>query len=297
MTTTTAVVTGAAAYPFWLGGISATFAASITHPLDLTKVRLQAMGDKGMVASIRRTVGLAGIRGLFDGISATWMRQLSYSICRFWAYDQSKELLGATEKNAPIWKLTLAGGMAGAAAGLVGNPAEIVIVRMQGDLARPPAKRFNYKNSVDSLFRIIREEGLSSVTRGLGPNVFRSVVANSTQLASYDFFKSRLMKTAYFEDNMALHFTAGFGSGTVATVICSPADVLKNRIMSASGQGSNSALAVIRNAMRQEGPMFMFKGLLPAFLRVQPYTILIFLTLEQLKGFTDFTRRKGFTFL
>lgn len=36
-----------------------------------------------------------GVRGLFDGISGTWMRQMSYSVCRFWAYDESKKLLGA----------------------------------------------------------------------------------------------------------------------------------------------------------------------------------------------------------
>ena len=69
------------------------------------------------------------------------MRQMSYSICRFWAYDESKKLLGAG-KDAPAWKLAAAGSMgtsfirrlfffplfgtehfvAGGIAGLVGNP-------------------------------------------------------------------------------------------------------------------------------------------------------------------------------
>lgn len=84
-------------YPFWLGGVAASIAASITHPLDLTKVRLQASGDKGMMQSLRKTIRTAGVRGLFDGISGTLMRQMSYSLCRFWAYDESKKLLGAGE--------------------------------------------------------------------------------------------------------------------------------------------------------------------------------------------------------
>ena len=66
---------------------------------------------------------------------------MSYSICRFWAYDESKKLLGAG-KDAPAWKLAAAGSMgtsfirrlfffplfgtehfvAGGIAGLVGNP-------------------------------------------------------------------------------------------------------------------------------------------------------------------------------
>ncbi|KAH7880177.1 mitochondrial carrier domain-containing protein [Lentinula edodes] len=140
-------------YPFWLGGVAATIAASITHPLDLTKVRLQASGDKRMLASIQKTLRTAGPRGLFDGITGTWMRQMSYSMCRFWAYEESKKMLDATAPGAPAWKLGLAGSMAGGIAGLVGNPGEIVMVRLQGDFAKPPEKRFNYKHCFDALFR------------------------------------------------------------------------------------------------------------------------------------------------
>ena len=97
-------------YPFYLGGLAATIAASVTHPLDLTKVRLQASGDKRMIESMKKTVRTAGVRGLYDGITGTWMRQMSYSICRFWAYDESKKLLGATPQSPP-WVLAAAGAM------------------------------------------------------------------------------------------------------------------------------------------------------------------------------------------
>jgi dicarboxylate transporter 10 len=43
--------------------------------------------------------------------------------------------------------------------------------------------------------------------------------------------------------------------------------------------------------------MFMFKGWVPAWMRLQPTTILIFLTLEQLKNGVDFSRAQGFSFL
>jgi len=278
-----------APYPFWLGGAAATIAASITHPLDLTKVRLQASGDKGMVESLKKTVRTAGVRGLFDGISGTWMRQMSYSVCRFWAYDESKKFLGAGS-SAPPWKLALAGCMAGGIAGLVGNPGEIIMVRLQADMAKPVDKRLNYKHCFDGLFRMVREEGFSSLGRGIGPNVVRAILMNASQLASYDFFKRELLKTSYFEDNMACHITASFGAGTVATTVCSPADVLKSRIMNASGSGSRSTLEVIRNSLRNEGPMFVFKGWVPAWIRLQPTTVLIFVTFEQLKNVVDWTR-------
>ncbi|KAG9029423.1 Mitochondrial dicarboxylate transporter [Tulasnella sp. JGI-2019a] len=277
-------------YPLYLGGIAASIAASITHPLDLTKVRLQASGDSGMIQSLRKTVRTAGVRGLFDGVSATLFRQMTYSMCRFWAYDESKKILKAGP-NSPAWKLATAGAMAGSIAGVVGNPGEILMVRMQGDFAKAPEKRLNYKNCFDGLFRMIREEGVSSLTRGIYPNVIRSMLMNASQLAAYDWSKSFLLKTKYFGDNIYCHFTASLFAGTVATTVCSPADVLKSRVMNASGPGSSSTMVVLRNSFKNEGPMFMFKGWIPAWSRLQPTTILIFLTLEQLKSLTDFIRR------
>jgi len=249
-----------------------------------------------MIESIKKTVKTAGIRGLFDGISGTWLRQMSYSMCRFWAYDESKKLLDAG-KDAPAWKLVVAGSMAGGIAGFVGNPGEIVMVRLQGDFAKPPEKRFNYKHCFDALFRMVREEGFGSLGRGITPNVFRAILMNASQLASYDFFKTELLKTPYFDDNIMCHFTASFIAGTVATTVCSPADVLKSRIMNASGPGSNSTLGVIRQSLKNEGAMFMFKGWLPAWTRLQPTTILIFLTLEQLKNLVDVSMKQGYTFV
>ena len=81
--------------------------------------------------------------------------------------------------------------------------------------------------------------------------------------------------------------------GTVATTVCSPADVLKSRIMAASGAEGKSTLQMIRQSMRNEGAMFMFKGWLPAWTRLQPTTMLIFITLEQLKNLVDWTRGGG----
>lgn len=56
-----------------------------------------------------------------------------------------------------------------------------------------------------------------------------------------------------------------------------------------------STLKVIRHSMQTEGAAFMFKGWLPAWSRLQPTTILIFVTLEQLKGLVDWGRAKGFS--
>ena len=54
-------------------------------------------------------------------------------------------------------------------------------------------------------------------------------------------------------------------------------------------------MKVIRHSMQTEGAAFMFKGWLPAWTRLQPTTILIFLTLEQLKNLVDWSRTRGYS--
>ena len=60
--------------------------------------------------------------------------------------------------------------------------------------------------------------------------------------------------------------------------------------MSASGVEGKSTLQMIRTSMKNEGAMFMFKGWVPAWMRLQPTTMLIFITFEQLKNLVDYTR-------
>ncbi|WOO78766.1 Mitochondrial dicarboxylate transporter [Vanrija pseudolonga] len=283
-------------YPFWLGGVAAAMAASITHPLDLTKVRLQATGDKGMIQSMRKTIHTAGIRGLYDGLTGTLLRQMTYSVIRFAVFDEAKAYLHTTPGPAPAWKLALAGSIAGGVAGVLGNPAELMMVRMQADKAKPPEKRYNYRNSVQGLYTMARTEGILSWWRGWVPNTIRSVLMNMTQLGAYDWFKSSLLQTGWLPDGSMLHFLASLGAGTVATAVTSPADVIKARIMNAS-KGNTSVLQVLRDSITKEGPRVLFKGFVPAWIRLQPTTTLIFLILEQLKSGVDRYRATGGTLL
>ena len=52
--------------------------------------------------------------------------------------------------------------------------------------------------------------------------------------------------------------------------------------MSSSGEGQ-PAFKILKDLVKKEGPGFMFRGWLPAFARLGPNTMLIFLVLEQLR--------------
>lgn len=72
-----------APYPFWLGGAAACVAACFTHPLDVTKTRMQtAKARQGLVVSFLGAAKSEGIMSLYTGLSASLLRQMTYSVVR-----------------------------------------------------------------------------------------------------------------------------------------------------------------------------------------------------------------------
>ncbi|KNZ46858.1 hypothetical protein VP01_689g2 [Puccinia sorghi] len=267
-------------YPFWLGGLAASMAAICTHPLDVAKVRMQTGPTRSMLRTLISAVQLEGLwKGAYVGLSASLARQMTYSMTRFGVYDDLKLALARHSGNPdttklPCHHLAIAASLAGAAGGLAGNPADVILVRMTSDINRPIDERKGYKNwSVilsmyslifEAFFRMIREEGFGSLTRGLGPNLSRSILMNASQLATYDSIKGCLLNTKFFHEGLWLHFCASSmavsfksndeislpqpsylfplfrsaqpkflgskKSPRSATTICSPFDVVKSRV-------------------------------------------------------------------
>ena len=82
-------------------------------------------------------------------------------------------------------------------------------------------------------------------------------------------------------DNMPTHFLASFIAGTMATALTQPVDVVKTRLMKATGQiGVGS---VVREIARGEGLAGFYRGFVPAWVRLSPQTIITWLILERLR--------------
>jgi dicarboxylate transporter 10 len=158
---------------------------------------------------------------------------------------------------------------AGFVGGVVGNPADVLNVRMQHDAALPYPDRRNYRHALDGLARMAREEGPRSWFRAVWPNSLRSAVMTAGQLASYDTLKRLLIHmTSMEEESLATHFTASFFAGVAAATVTSPVDVIKTRVMSASGK--TSMIKLLRDVYAAEGLGWMFRGWVPSFLRLGP---------------------------
>ncbi|KAK7544242.1 mitochondrial carrier domain-containing protein [Phyllosticta citribraziliensis] len=276
---------GPVKYPFWFGGSASSFAACVTHPLDLVKVRLQTQPSGQRLNMVQMFVHVAkhnGITGLYRGLSASLLRQITYSTTRFGVYEQIKTYLTTPTSSPSMPTLIAIASTSGFMGGIAGNPADVLNVRMQHDAALPPDARRNYKNAIDGLIRMTREEGAATLFRGVWPNSMRAVLMTASQLASYDGFKSVILEYTPLKDGLGTHFAASLAAGFVATTVCSPVDVIKTRVMSAHGE-SKSLTKLLVDINRLEGFGWMFRGWVPSFIRLGPHTIATFLFLEQHK--------------
>lgn len=88
--------------PFWFGGAASCVAATCVHPLDLTKVRLQTMkgnANMGMLGTMVKIARTEGPLRLYAGLSASILRQATYSTVRFGVYEKLKQSTSSCKWN------------------------------------------------------------------------------------------------------------------------------------------------------------------------------------------------------
>jgi len=286
---------------WYFGGLAAMGAATFTHPIDLIKVILQtpAVDPNAPKPTIIKTtvqiVKKQGVLALYNGLTASWLRQATYSMTRFGIYETAKQIMsgGSSDLGAvPFYQKVLLAGVSGAAGGFVGTPADMINVRMQNDIKLPMNQRRNYKHGLDGLYKVYRYEGVRCLFNGATTATMRAVLVTIGQLSMYDQYKYLLLTYVpmYFKDNLVTHFSASLLAGATATTLTQPLDVMKTRMMNAAPGEYKSVADCASSILRSSGPLGFFKGYIPAFVRLAPHTILMFVFLEQLRMRFGFDR-------
>lgn len=278
------------------GGIASIVAGCSTHPLDLIKVRMQLQGEVQAstfaAAATRRgpvSVGIQilrteGTAALFSGVSAAILRQTLYSTTRMGLYDIMKTKWSDPNSQIfPLHRKIAAGLIAGGIGAAVGNPADVAMVRMQADGRLPVDLRRNYKNVGDAVKTMVRTEGLGSLWRGSSLTVNRAMIVTAAQLATYDEVKETMMDKFGMKDGLGTHVLSSFTAGFVAAVASNPVDVIKTRVMNMKVGMYSGPLDCAMKTIKAEGPMALYKGFVPTVTRQGPFTVVLFVTLEQVR--------------
>ncbi|XP_012282868.1 mitochondrial 2-oxoglutarate/malate carrier protein [Orussus abietinus] len=271
---------------FLIGGTSGMAATCFVQPLDLIKNRMQLSGTKTSTMTVISSIlKNEGVLAIYSGLSAGLLRQATYTTTRLGIYTWLFEIASKDSQPNFITKAAL-GMVAGCVGAFVGTPAEVALIRMTADGRLPIAERRNYKNVVDALLRITREEGVFTLWRGAIPTMGRAMVVNAAQLASYSQAKQALLDTGYFEENITLHFSSSMISGLVTTAASMPVDIAKTRIQNMKTIDGKpefkGAIDVLTKVVRYEGLFALWKGFFPYYARLGPHTVLTFIFLEQM---------------
>jgi len=220
------------------------------------------------------------------------LRQATYTSARIGLYLILKERVTGTDGSFPLWKKIGVGMLAGAGGAIAGNPADVIMVRMQADGKLPVEQRRNYKHAIDGLIRIIKEEGVFTLWKASGPNMQRAMFMTAGQLASYDQAKQMLLQSGYFQDDMITYTLGSFIAAFIAAAITSPLDVIKTKMMNMRNNEFLSNADCYKKTFQAGGVGAFYKGFIPYYLRLGPHTIITMLAFEQIAKLLDIIIKK-----
>eukprot|EP01135_Chromosphaera_perkinsii_P003085 Nk52_evm32s234 gene=Nk52_evmTU32s234 len=278
-----------------LSGGSCSIASIILNPFDVTKVRLQnqvLVGAKpapGMSVyrnfphALSTIVREEGLRGISRGMTATVMREMSYSSIRLGTYEPIRNFIsgGQEAKDTGILNKLGAGLIAGTLGSCITNPTDVVKTRFQINRTTVPP----FRNTFVAFYDIAQAEGFfRGLWRGVGPTVTRAALISCAQIGSYDAIKNNLLINQFgVQDGIGLHFASSMLAGLITTAVTTPPDTIKTRVMADGHAKYKGAIDCLMKTVRREGVVSLWKGFLPAWLRIGPHTVISFLLIEKLR--------------
>ncbi|XP_030377468.1 mitochondrial uncoupling protein 4C-like [Scaptodrosophila lebanonensis] len=285
--------------------LGASFAELFTFPMDVVKTRLHLQGEaaqkgesggpkRGMFGIMYGIVKEEGFKSLYSGLSAMITRNLIFNALRVVFYDVVRqEFVYYDEEGHEVLSLFrgfVAGNIAGCMAQALANPLDIIKIRMQMDGRR----RFldqpvRVKNVGRGIIDLYRQGGIINMWKGMGPSCFRAMMMTAGDTAAYDLSKRHYIRLFKIKDGILIQFMASVTAGLVASVLSTPADVVKSRIMNQptdeKGRGLHyrNAFHCYYKLITEEGLMAMYKGFTPCWLRIGPWSVAFWTAFEQLR--------------
>ncbi|KAE8709445.1 IMPACT family member in pol 5'region-like [Hibiscus syriacus] len=158
----------------------------------------------------------------------------------------------------PLASKIVAGLIAGGIGAAIGNPADVAMVCRQADDRLTPSQHHNYTSVIDDVTRMTKQEGISSLWRGLSLTVNRAMLVTASQVV---FLRSnQIIHFDKWVDERWVRDTRGgeFLYRIFCCGVVKPIDVIKTRVMNMKVSGQKPpytiALDCAMNTVEEEGP-------------------------------------------
>lgn len=284
--------------PAAAGGIAVCF----SHPLELTKVRLQLDNERaargtprayaGWLDCVRQNFRVAGVAGLQRGLSLGITREVCFNAVRIGLLEPVTDVVHATSAACGLVEADAAAGpterlvgglTCGAMGGCCVNPIEILKVRFQayGGLT---GFQHEYRGPLSALFDLWRTEGIAGCLKGVATSTLRGLLGPGSQIVAYGELRREALARGADGASVLTHIACALASAAVSVACVNPVDVVRTRLYNApSGRYASGVDAARQILTSGEGVLAFYKGSGTHFLRLGPHMVLVFGILEQMK--------------
>lgn len=276
------------------GSAGGMMAMSIFYPLDTARLRLQvdekmkAKSTPAVLADIIKEEGLSAVyRSWFPVISSLCCSNFVY----FYTFNALKEVW-ARGQPASNSKDLVMGFLSGVVNVLVTTPLWVVNTRLklQGAVFKnEDIQQTNYKGIVDAVGRIVHEEGVAALWSSTLPSLLL-VFNPAIQFMIYEGLKRHLMKGRAQLFSLEV-FAIGAVAKAVATTVTYPLQTAQSLLRFGqrrkdAGRGIwgslQSLIYLLRQRMKCQGFMGLYKGLEAKLLQTVLTSALMFLIYEKI---------------
>ncbi|EDO47806.1 predicted protein [Nematostella vectensis] len=195
--------------------------------------------------------------------------------------SQEKEI-DFTRPKFSVLKNSIAGSAAGAAANLVGFPLDTIKVRLQAMPLPKPGEPWMYKNSFDCFFKIIRNEGVYYLFRGVTVPILNSIPNTTVLFSCVSFVKSYKLPVSK-DPELLRSLAAGMIAGVATSFVLTPLDRVKCILQIEKAFGGSSyggPVDCLRRIYREAGVRGVYKGISVTAMRDIPGWGAMFFTNE-----------------
>lgn len=283
---------------FIAGGFGGVLCVLVGHPFDTIKVRLQTdVKARTTLQCAKDTFRRDGITGFYRGMTAPLCTVVPIFAISFMGFNMGKTIVSnLTDTNEQDFKTphTIGAGMfSGVLTTVIMAPGERIKCILQ--IAGQRRQRGPKKGLLTVVKESYIEGGLLEIYRGSAATLLRDIPSTAAYFATYNTIMNVVIRNMNIDpcSNVTHLITMGAGgcAGLAFWLVGMPADVLKSRVQTApTGKypyGVRSAVVVL---LKNDGPLALYRGLLPTVLRAFPANAATFLGFELMISFINWMK-------
>uniref|UniRef100_H9G454 Solute carrier family 25 member 24 n=1 Tax=Anolis carolinensis TaxID=28377 RepID=H9G454_ANOCA len=249
-------------------------------------------GKMNIAGGLQQMVKEGGVRSLWRGNGVNVVKIAPETAIKFWAYERYKKMFVDEDGKIGTMQRFISGSLAGATAQTSIYPMEVLKTRLA------VGKTGQYSGMFDCAKKILRKEGVMAFYKGYIPNILGIIPYAGIDLAVYEVIANGLLDMYKGLHCFTLLKTPGC---TQIVVFCILLKLILNlnpiilklhprilirvtqRLTMVDGGPQLNMVALFQRIIAQEGPLGLYRGIAPNFMKVLPAVSISYVVYEKMK--------------